>query len=193
VCIFGLKCRWVVKMIYNHRELKEKLGSDYQIKKAVRDGKLYKIEPGIYSDKQNSHYLDIFIKKYPNAIISGDSAYYYHNLTDVIPKKIFMTTDRRSGRFNDEHIIQSYSICNYFNLGKTSIEVEGIKIKIYDKERMLIELIKNKNNISYDYYKEIIGNYRKIKNELDIYKLQEYTSVYFNGEKIMKIIQDEVF
>ena len=58
---------------------------------------------------------------------------------------------------------------------------------------MLIELIKNKNNISYDYYKEIIGNYRKIKNELDIYKLQEYTSVYFNGEKIMKIIQDEVF
>ncbi len=180
-------------MVYTYNELKEKYGSDYQIQKAVKDGRLFKIESGIYSDKQNNHYLDIFVKKYPNAIISGDSAYYYHNLTDVIPKKIFMTTDRTSGRHNDEHIIQSYSTPNYFNLGKTNIEFEGVHINIYDKERMLIELIKNKNRTPYDYYKEIIDNYRKIKNELDVYKLQDYASVYFNGEKLMSIIQDEVF
>lgn len=180
-------------MIYTHKELKEKYGSNYQIQKAVKDGCLYKIESGIYSDKQNNHYLDIFVKKYPNAIISGDSAYYYHNLTDVIPKKIFMTTDRTSGRFNDNRIIQSYSISNIFDLGKTNIEFEGINISIYDKERLLIELIKNKNTTPYDYYKEIINNYRKIKNELDVYKLQEYANVYSNGDKIMMLIQDEVF
>ena len=180
-------------MVYTHKELKEKYGSDYQIQKAVKEGNLYKIESGIYSDKQNNHYLDIFVKKYPNAIISGDSAYYYHNLTDVIPKKIFMTTDRTSGRFNDENIIQSYSTSDYFNLGKTNIEFEGVNINIYDKERMLIELVKNKNITPYDYYKEIINNYRNIKSELDVYKLQEYAIVYFNGEKLMSIIQDEVF
>ena len=180
-------------MVYTHKELKEKYGSDYQIQKAVKEGNLYKIESGIYSDTRNNHYLNIFVKKYPNAIISGDSAYYYHNLTDVIPKKIFMTTDRTSGRFKDEHIIQSYSTSSYFNLGKTSIEFEGVNINIYDKERMLVELIKNKNNTPYDYYKEIIDNYRKIKKELDVYKLQEYTDVYSHGEKIMTMIQDEVF
>ena len=180
-------------MVYTHKELKEKYGSDYQIQKAVKDSNLYKIESGIYSDKQNNHYLDIFVKKYPNAIISGDSAYYYHNLTDVIPKKIFMTTDRTSGRFNDENIIQSYSTSDYFNLGKTNIEFEGVNINIYDKERMLIELVKNKNITPYDYYKEIINNYRNIKSEIDVYKLQEYAIVYSNGEKLMSIIQDEVF
>jgi predicted transcriptional regulator of viral defense system len=180
-------------MVYTHKELKEKYGSDYQIQKAVKNGNLYKIESGVYSDKKSNHYLEIFTKKYPNAIISGDSAYYYHNLTDVIPKKIFMTTDRTSGRFNDKYIIQSYSTSDYFNLGKTSIEFEGIKINIYDKERMLIELIKNKNNTPYDYYKEIINNYRNIKDKLNIYKLQEYATVYSNGEKLMSIIQDEVF
>lgn len=183
----------MVEVVYTHKELREKYGSNYQIQKAVKIGDLYKIQSGIYSDKQSNHYLDIFVKKYPNAIISGDSAYYYHNLTDVIPKKIFMTTQRTAGRFNDEHICQSYSIDNYFNLGKTSIEYEGVKINIYDKERMLVELIKNKNNTSYDYYKEIINNYRKIREDLDIYKLQEYANVHFNGEKIMTIIQDEVF
>ena len=180
-------------MIYTHKELKKKYSSNYQIQKAVKEGKLYKIESGIYSDKRNNHYLDIFVKKYSNAIISGDSAYYYHNLTDVIPNKIFMTTDRTSGRFNDAHIIQSYAIDKYFNLGKTNIDFEGVKITIYDRERMLIELIKNKNNTPYDYYKEIIDNYRKIKNELDVYKLQEYANAFSNGEKIMAMIQDEVF
>lgn len=180
-------------MVYNYKELKDKYGSDYQIQKAVKGGHLYKIESGIYSDKKSNHYLSVFVKKYPNAVISGDSAYYYHNLTDVIPKKIFMTTDRTSGRFNDEHIIQSYSTSNFFSLGKTIIEFEGVNINIYDKERMLVELIKNKNNTPYDYYKEIISNYRKIKSKLDVYKIQEYANVYFNGEKLMTVIQDEVF
>lgn len=180
-------------MVYTYKELKNKYGSNYQIQKAIKNGILYKIETGIYSDKQHNHYLDIFIKKYPNAVISGESAYYYHNLTDIIPRKIFMTTERTSGRFNDEHIIQSFSTSSFFCLGKTKIEFEGININIYDKERMLVELIKNKNSTSYDYYKEIIDNYRKIKNQLDVYKIQEYANAYYNGKKIMTIIQDEVF
>lgn len=49
-------------MIYTHKELKEKYGFNYQIQKAVKEGNLYKIESGIYSDKQNNHYLDIFVK-----------------------------------------------------------------------------------------------------------------------------------
>lgn len=180
-------------MVYTHKELKSKYGSDYRIKKAVASGVLYKMESGIYSDDENNHYLEVFSKKYPNAIISGDSAYYYHNLTDVIPNKIYMTTERTAGRVNDEYILQSFAINTYFNLGKTNIDYEGVNINIYDKERMLIELIKNKNNLSYDYYKEIISNYRKISSCLDIYKLQDYSSVYYNGEKIMNMIQDEVF
>ncbi len=180
-------------MIYNYNEIKDKFGSDYQVKKAISNGMLYKLESGLYSDKESIHYLDIFTKKYPKAIISGDSAYYYHNLTDVIPKKIYMTTDRNSGRFKDNHIEQSYEIDNYFSLGKTSIEYEGVKINIYDKERMLLEIIKNKNNTSYDYYKEIINNYRKIRDNLDIMKLQNYSNIYPNGEKLMEMIQDEVF
>lgn len=182
-----------MKMIFSHKELKIKYGSDYQIQKAVREKYIYKIENGIYSDKKNNHYLDILMHKYPRAIISGDSAYYYHNLTDVIPKKIYITTNRNSWKFNDEHIIQSFSSDNYYNLGKTVIEFEGININIYNKERMLIELMKNKNSTPYDYYKEIVNNYRRIRNELDVYKLQEYVSKYPNGERLMEMIQDEVF
>ncbi len=180
-------------MICSYKELKEIYGSGYQINKAINSAKIYKLESGLYSDKKSNHYLEIFTKKYPKAIITHDSAYFYHNLTDVIPSKIFMTTDRNSGRFNDKNIVQFFSIDTLYNLGKTSIKYEGIDINIYDKERMLLELVKNKNHMAYDYYKEIIENYRDIKDELDVYKLQKYADVYSNGEKLMTMIQDEVF
>ena len=180
-------------MVFNYKELIKKYGSYYQIQKAVKSEQLFKIEKGIYSDKKNNHYLEIFTVKYPNAIISGDSAYYYYDLTDVIPNKIYMTTDRNSGRFNDESIVQSFSIDSLLLLGKTTINFEGVKINIYDRERMLLELMKNKNNTSYDYYKEIVDNYRKMKDKLDVYKLQEYANYYQNGDKLMSMIQDEVF
>ena len=58
-----------------------------------------------------------------------------------------------------------------YNLVKTEIDYEGIKINIYDKERMLIDLARNKNQIGYDLYKEIISNYRKLANSLVLYSL----------------------
>ena len=80
-----------------------------------------------------------------------------------------------------------------YNLGKTQIEYEGIKINIHDKERMLIDLARNKNQIGYDLYKEIISNYRKQVNSLDTQKIEEYLQYFTNGDKIFEIIQDEVF
>ena len=80
-----------------------------------------------------------------------------------------------------------------YNLGKTQIKYEEILINIYDKERMLIDLAKNKNKIAYDVYKEIISNYRKLVNSLDTQKIEEYLQYFVNGDKIFEIIQDEVF
>ena len=80
-----------------------------------------------------------------------------------------------------------------YNLGKTEIDYEGIKINIYDKERTLIDLARNKNQIGYDLYKEIISNYRKLADSLDTQKIEEYLQYFVNGDKIFEIIQDEVF
>lgn len=51
--------------------------------------------------------------------------------------------------------------------------VENITINIYDEERMLVELIRRKNTIPFDYYKEIISNYRKKIDKIDIYNLNK--------------------
>ena len=83
-------------MLYFHKELKEKLKSDYQIQNAVKQKKYFKIDKGLYSDKPNADYLEIIAKKFPNFVIYGDSAYYYHNLTDFIPNKVVMATAKNN-------------------------------------------------------------------------------------------------
>ena len=180
-------------MLYNYNEILVKYKDDYNIKKAIRNREIFKIEKGLYSDKENVHYLKIISKKYPYAVISGHSAYYYHNLTDVIPKKIVICTYRHSTRITNSKIKQVQMKDELYNLGKTNIEYEGARINIYDKERLLIDLARNKNKIGYDLYKEIITNYRNISNSLNIRKIEEYLTYFINADKIFEIIQNEVF
>ena len=59
-------------MLYFHKELKEKLKSDYQIQRAVEEKKYFKVGDGLYSDKPNADYIEIIAKKFPNSLIYGD-------------------------------------------------------------------------------------------------------------------------
>ena len=54
---------------------------------------------------------------------------------------------------------------------------------------MLIELIKNKSNVSFDYYKEIILSYRNIANEPQNWKIEQYLENYSLEERILNIIK----
>ena len=55
-------------MLYFHKELKEKLKSAYQIQKAVEKKQYFKVDDGLYSDKQNADYIEIIAKKFPNYV-----------------------------------------------------------------------------------------------------------------------------
>lgn len=180
-------------MIYNHNELKKKYKSDYQINKAIKNNEIYKIEKNIYSDTKNVNYLEMISKKYTNAIFTMDSAFYFHNLTDVIPNKFNLATKRNALRIKDNKIVQVFTLEKLFEIGKTQMIVEGTTINIYDKERMLIELIRKRNQIAFDYYKEIIFNYRKRITDLDVSKIEEYIEVFPHEEHIYKVLQREVF
>jgi hypothetical protein len=57
---------------------------------------------------------------------------------------------------------------------------------------MLIELLRNKNSMPYDLYKEIIMNYREIINDLEIWRIQEYASVFPKSKMISKALDEEV-
>lgn len=181
------------KMLYFRSELEENVYSTYQLNKLIEKKQLFKVANGLYSTEEFVNPLEIIMKKYPNAIFTSESAYYYYDLTDVIPDYFYLGTKRQDSRIKDKNIKQIFISDELFDFGKTQIEIENVKINIYDEERMLVELIRRRNSIPFDYYKEIITNYRKRVDKLDIYKLQEYISYFKNESLLYDILMREVF
>ena len=180
-------------MLYFRNELDKDIYSTYQLNKAIENKKLFKMDKGLYSDIEFVNPLEVICKKYPNAIFASDSAYYFYDLTDVIPDYFYLATKRTDTRLSDKNIKQMFIPNDLFEFGKTQIKVENVIINIYDEERMLVELIRKKNLIPFDYYKEIITNYRKKIDKLDIYKIQEYISYYKNESSLYDTLMREVF
>lgn len=179
-------------MLLTYQECLDKYGSDYQLKKEIGSGALFMKEKGIYSTKRNDSEIDVIMRKYPKTVCTGKSAFYYHSLSDVIPDHYYLATRRTDTRIKDSRIIQSFLKNEIFDVGITEIQYNNSNIRIYDKERMLIELMRFRSKLPMDYYKEIIGNYRKLSFELDFGIIEDYAATFKHGAKLMNMIQMEV-
>lgn len=180
-------------MIYTYRELKNKYNTSYSIKKAIEKEEIYKIEKGLYSNKKYVNPIALYSKKYPKAIVTMDSAFYFYDMTDVIPQKIYLATDSHSRKIKNDNIVQLFVDGKILNEGKIKEKIDDEYINIYDKERLLVELIRKRNQISFDYYKELISNYRECSDKLDMYKIEKYISLYKNESNLSDALLREVF
>lgn len=179
-------------MLISYKDCETKFGNHYQVKKAVLDGALHKVETGVYSDKANVSELEVIAFKYPRSVFTLDSAFYYHGLTDVIPEKYYLATSKDAPKIRDPRVKQMFHRENKFAVGISVMERQGATIRIYDRERMLIELIRSAKSLPFDYYKEIIESYRRSVYTLDMEKLQEYLTAFSKGESILEAIELEV-
>ena len=179
-------------MLLSFNEAVEKYGSQYRLSQALAKEQVYKIEEGVYSTNRLEPELVTVMKKYPKAVLTGEYAFYCHGLTDVIPEKYDLATPSKSSKLKDKRIRQIYVREDLFPLGIEDKEIEGNRIRIYDKERMLIELLRNKNVMPYDLYKEILMHYRQQINDLEIWRIQEYASVFPKSKMISKALDEEV-
>lgn len=180
-------------MLFSYKQCIETYKTDYLLEKAVKEKKLYKIEKGIYSDKPSCSKLAVIVFNKPDLIFTMNSAFYFHDLTDDIPDNYFIATERNSTKIKDKDVKQFFYPKETINLGVEEKNIFGTSVKVYTKERMLIELIRHKNKIPFDYYKEIISNYRNKTYELDIQWLEENVLKFPASKKIMDNIQLEVF
>ena len=174
------------------KEALNKFGSDYRIRKLVREGKLYQLDRGINSEKKNVPELAVIFRKYPRAVLTLDSAFYFHGLTDVVPEMYELATDRNAPKIPDRKIRQYFVPREFFCVGAIEVERDGYKFRVYSLERMLVELLRFQTKLPFDYYKEILLNYRRRLPQLNIQKIQDYALAAPNSHKVFQRLQMEV-
>lgn len=179
-------------MIYLYKDLTKKGYSDYQIKKMVRLKQLYMVEKGVYSVKESYDPLEVIIKKHPNVIVTLETACYCYKLLSKQSLPYVVATKQKDRKILDDRVKQIFMTDNLYPIGKSKITYKSYPIHIYDLERLLIEVVRNKTNIEYELYQEIIHSYQKLNRLLNQDKLKEYIK-HFKDSKIEMRIQKEVF
>ncbi len=179
-------------MLYTYKELLEIEKSRYNIEKKLKKKELFKVGDGIYSSKEIVNPTLIYAKKYPNAIVTLDNAFYFYGLTDVIPDKCYLATKQKASVIKNKDIVQIFTTDELFEIGKAQVEIDGMLVNMYDRERLLIELIRRKKQISLDYYKEIINNYRDSIYKISMKRVEKYASEFNIEDHILDTIQLEV-
>lgn len=153
-------------------------------------GLIKKVAIGIYIDvnKVEDKYY-IFGLSMPNIIYSHMTALYFHGLSKEILNEVYDITVKR--RYNSTHLRKHnafYVDDDVYELGLTEIDTPmGNKVKVYDVERCICDIIRSRNRIELKNIKYSIREYMK-RNDKDLVKL----SLYAEKLGIKKIVMDYI-
>lgn len=176
----------------NRTECLAEYGSDYMIQKRVKEGKLFEVGKAVYSKNAHVPELAVLSYQYPQAVITMRTAFYLHGLTDVIPDSYDFATKRDAAKIRNKQVKQYFAPDGFFDQGAETLDYKGYQVHIYNKERMLIELLRYKSKLPFDYYKEILQNYRKIIPTMNMQIIQDYIYAAPKNGRIMELLQMEV-
>lgn len=180
-------------MLLTYREALDKLGSRHYVRKAVSLGQLHPAGRGMYSTDKHEDSLAVVARRYPDGILTSQTALYVHGLIDMPPERIDLATKRGGTKIPDQAVRQHFVPAEWLGVGRTRTEVEGVSLLVYDQERMLLELMRSRSKLPYDMYREAVASYRKRSDKIDIYKLQDYAERMPRGEAYLNRAMEEVF
>lgn len=160
--------------------------------KLVKEGKIERISRGYYvlPDIFGDEYFMVQFKS-KNAIYSHATALYFHNLSDRIPIYLDLSVpvgyngSLRSNRNVHLHYVKKENI----NLGLTNIKTSfGMNIKVYDMERTICDIIKNKNKMDIEIFTKALNGYSKSK-EKNLNQLMRYAKILKVEKKVREYME----
>ncbi len=149
------------------------------------EGYVERKEKGVYVKKgKNVNNFFLIQQRYKTGIFSHNTALYFYHLTDRTPLKYDMTF-KNNIRANDEIIEPHYIKQDKYELGIIELELQDkTTIKLYDLERTIIDILRDRNKIDLQIFNTAMKEYMKRKDK-NLIKLSKYAKE-FKMEKILK-------
>ena len=149
-----------------------------------------KVSRGIYLSPnafEDSYFS--FQQKYKKAIFSHMNALYFYGMTEEFPYNYTVTVPQ------SYHVDTVNEKCNVFyvsddiyELGVVEIETpNGNKVRAYDKERCICNIIRSKGRMDSEQVKKTIKQYMQSRDK-DIAKLSEYSKKMGINKKVMEMV-----
>lgn len=171
-----------------------KEGISYQqIQNLIEEGNVEKIKYGYYQWQDEKAFTEasILTSLFPDAIICGISAAMYYGYTDRVPGEWHIAVDNRSARnkfkMDFPQIKPHFIDANRLDIGITEGIIDGITVKIYDRERVICDCLRHVNTMDGEIFNTVIQRYVRDKDK-DSARLMEYASKLGVEKKVRRVI-----
>lgn len=158
------------------------------LSKYVKKGYVERVGQGVYLSidafEDEMYVLQARSKK---AVFSHETALYLHDLTDRDPLQYTITlpSGYNATKFKDDGVYVYFIKNNLLNLGvEDGKTIFGRSIRVYNKERTICDIVRNRNGIDPAIVNEGIRRYLSLK-EKNIPKLLQYAEK-FRVENIVR-------
>ncbi len=156
--------------------------SSRQIKKLLDQKYIRKIKYGYY-EPYDTGFSDeaLIMKLFPNAVIFLESALMHYGYTDRIPNEWQIAVDRNSNKkqYDIEYpMIKPFFLePKYMDVGRSSIIVDNVEVRIFDRERTICDVLRYKNKIEDEVFRNAVTRYLQ-DDKKNLRKLFEFAAVF---------------
>lgn len=149
-----------------------------------------KVTRGVYIEKSSIEdcYYTLQLR-YPKIIFSQFTALYFYGLTEIYPSKFDITVEYN---YHVDELDKKHSVTRckkeIIELGLTRIQTPyGHNVRVYDRERCICDLIKNKNKLDIEQVKKSVKMYVKDDSK-NLKKLSEYSNKMKINDEVMEFV-----
>ena len=156
----------------------------FYLTKLIKEGKIERVSRGVYIKK--NELVDEFVilqSKSKNAIYSNTTALYLHGFSNRIPIKYDITINNgyNGSLQKEDNVNLFYTKRELLELGVIDYKLDsGNIIRVYDLDKTICDIIKNKKKIDAEIFNKAIREYfySKKKNTLKLYEYAKKMNIY---------------
>ncbi|WP_310601558.1 type IV toxin-antitoxin system AbiEi family antitoxin domain-containing protein [Anaerosporobacter sp.] len=159
----------------------------------IEEGSVEKIKYGYYQWQDEKAFTEasVIASLFPEAILCNSSAIMYYGYTDRVPGIWHVAVDNKSAR--NKYKVDFQKIKPHFiephrlEIGVSECEIDGIKLRIYDRERLICDCLRHVNTMEGEVFNTVIQRYVQDKNK-NATRLMEYAVKLGVEKKARRII-----
>ena len=142
---------------YYHRKLQE----------LINDGEIEQVRRGYYQCIDDNSYSEVAIiaRLFQDAVLCMESALDYYGYTERTPSAWNLAVPDNSSRrrfYISWPVVKPHFISeSKFPVGITETEIEGTKVRIYDRERTICDCLTHRNKMDAEVFNNAIRSYLK--------------------------------
>ena len=163
------------------------------IQKLLEEGLIEKIKWGYYHwvDSFDGQEVKIINRLFPDAVLCMETVLFYYHYSDRNPAEWSITIDKNVSRNRtniDYPFVKAYRVKPpLVTLGEAAGEIDYIKIRIYDRDRTICDILRNMNRMDKEVFNKAIQSYVKDPQK-NIPNLMQYAKALRVQKKVKDLI-----